>query len=214
MNITKKQCRAARALLNISQNELAEAIGIGRLTIVRYESEDNDTAPSLSTLDKITTYFNDCGIEFLDHDGVRLSKDTIRTYEGVEIHRILLNEIYHDMKDSGGEILIKNLTEQKWDNSDSEAFLKNHLDRLIKANITERILVSEDDSIYVAPKHWYKKMPAQYFSSQTQWIFKDKVAMVTWGDIENLIIIKSPVLFTSETKNFNCLWNEVAKKVD
>ncbi|MEM8833346.1 MAG: hypothetical protein AAGB32_02280, partial [Pseudomonadota bacterium] len=152
--------------------------------------------------------------EFIDTDGVRLRKDTIRSYEGKEIHRRLLDEIYHDLKDEGGEILIKGLTEEKWVSPDNEAFLKNHLDRLLKAGITERLLVSEKDQTFVAPRHWYRKIPSEYFSLHTQWIFNNKVATVTWGDVEKLIIIESPSFFNAETKTFNCIWDNVAQPLE
>ena len=209
--ISPLQCRGARAILNFSRADLSEISKVASATIGAFETETSETRANM--ISQLRLALESVGIEFLDTDGVRLRQDAIRSYEGVEIHRRLLDEIYHDMKDSGGEILIKGLTEKKWGSADSEAFLKNHLDRLMKANITERILVSDEDDVYVAPKHWYRKIPAKYFSLHTTWVFKDKVAMVTWGDVEKLIIIKSSTLFVSETKTFNCLWNEVAETV-
>ena len=210
--ITPLQCRAARAILNLSRADLAEISKVAAATIGSFETEATESRANI--ISQLRLALESVGIEFLDSDGVRLRRDSIRTYEGVAINRRLLDEIYQDMKDEGGEILIMNLTEQKWSKGDDESFLNNHLERLKKANITERILCSEDDNNFVAPKHWYRQIPSKYFSTQTKWIFKDKVAMVTWGDVEKLIIIESPTLFISETKTFNCLWHEVAKTVD
>jgi transcriptional regulator with XRE-family HTH domain len=210
--ISPLQCRGARAILNLSRSELAELSGVAAATIGTFETESAETRANI--ISRLRTALESAGAEFLDTDGVKMKGDTIRTYEGKNVHRLLLDEIYHDLKETGGEILLKGLTEKKWDEGDSEAFLKNHLDRLIKANITERILVSEEDTVYVAPKHWYRKIPAKYFSLHTQWIFNNKVAMVTWGDSEKLIIIESPNLFNSETRSFNCIWDNVAEPVE
>ena len=209
--ISPLQCRGARAILNLSRADLADLSGVAAATIGTFETESAETRANI--ISRLRTALEGAGAEFLDTDGVRLKGDTIRTYEGKNIHRLLLDEIYHDLKDIGGEILLKGLTEKKWDDSDGSSFLKHHLDRLIKANITERILVSDQDDVYVAPKHWYRKIPGKYFSLHTQWIFNNKVAMVTWGDVEKLIIIESPNLFNAETRSFNCIWDNVAEIV-
>jgi hypothetical protein len=57
-------------------------------------------------------------------------------------------------------------------------------------------------------------MPKIYFTFYTQWIFNNKVAMMSWGETEKLIIIESPDLFIAEQKTFYCLWNEIAKEVN
>lgn len=210
--ISPLQCRGARAILNLSRADLSEISGVAAATIGTFETESAETRANI--ISRLRTALESEGAEFLDTDGVKLKGDNIRTYEGANIHRRLLDEIYHDLKESGGEILLKGITEKTWEDGDNEAFLKHHLDRLIKANITERILISEDDDVYTAPLHWYRKIPAEYFSLHTQWIFNNKVAMVTWGDIEKLIIIESPTLFNSETRSFNCIWDNVAKAVE
>lgn len=210
--ISPLQSRAARAVLNLSRSELATLSGVAAATIGTFETENAETRSN--SISQLRIALESAGIEFLDADGVRLRGDNIRTYEGKNVHRMLLDEVYHDLKEAGGEILLKGVTEKKWDHSDNEAFLKHHLDRLMKANITERILVSDEDNTFVAPKHWYRQIPARYFSLHTQWIFKNKVAMVNWGDVEKLIIIESPLLFNSEMRTFNCIWDNVAKAVE
>jgi hypothetical protein len=97
---------------------------------------------------------------------------------------------------------------------DDEAFLKYHIDRLIAAGVSERLLVSEEHDMAVIHKHWYRKIPKQYFTRQTVWIFKNKIGIVSWGDVEKLIIIESPQLYVSETRLFNCIWDNVAKPLD
>jgi len=67
------QCRAARALLNWSQIELAERAGIQVLALRRFETGRTD--PRASTRDKIEKALADAGIELLEADaqvGVKL----------------------------------------------------------------------------------------------------------------------------------------------
>lgn len=210
--LSPAQCRAARGLLDWSQPDLAQKCGMHVQTICAFEKEMS--TPTKTTLEKITKAFEDFGIEFVGKEGVTKKQNIIRKYEGTNLGKKFLDEIYYDMKDTGGEILLKGVVENKWyDTPEDTVFLENHIQRLINANITEKILISDKDNTIVAPKSWYRKMPKKYFSFYTQWIYKNKVAMMSWGKTEKLIIIESPELFEAETKTFYCLWDKVAKKI-
>jgi transcriptional regulator with XRE-family HTH domain len=78
---TPGQFRAARALLNVSQVELAKMAGISVPTIKRSES-DNPMTPVVAEgmLEKIQAALESVGIEFLDGDepGVRLKRKSRR----------------------------------------------------------------------------------------------------------------------------------------
>lgn len=76
MSITPAQCRAARGLLNWSQDELAEATNgeVAKRSLVRFEK--GGTAPQPRTLTAIRTALEAAGVMFLPPDddgpGVRL----------------------------------------------------------------------------------------------------------------------------------------------
>lgn len=75
--------RAARALIGISQAELASRAGVSVPTIKRCESEgENIPVVSSETQQKIRTVLEAEGIEFLPENGggpgVRLAKKTTR----------------------------------------------------------------------------------------------------------------------------------------
>lgn len=73
--ITAAQCRAARALLDWKQSDLAERAGIGLSTIQDFEAGRH--SPYQRTLDRIVRTFADAGVEFTNGDapGVRLVRD-------------------------------------------------------------------------------------------------------------------------------------------
>ncbi len=210
--ITPIQCRAARALLDLSRGDLAELSGVAVGTIGAFETDSVESrAQVIATL---RLALEAAGAEFIDTDGVRLRRDQIRTFEGVNAHRQLLDEVYQDLKDRGGEILIKGLDERRWEMGDDAAFLQHHIKRLTKVGVTERLLVSDKFPLAVTHKHWYRKIPEQYFSPHTQWIFANKVAMVTWGDVEKVIVIESAALCDAATREFNCIWDNVGQTLD
>jgi hypothetical protein len=74
--ITASQCRAARGLLDWTQQELADAARIGVATVRVFEGEMAETRPA--TLAVIRRAFESAGVEFIDENGggpgVRLRK--------------------------------------------------------------------------------------------------------------------------------------------
>lgn len=82
MKISGKQVTAARDLLGITQAELAEAAGLSKDTIFKFEAAKQD--PHARSLDKIVRELERRGIEFTNGDsppsaghgiGVRLNYD-------------------------------------------------------------------------------------------------------------------------------------------
>lgn len=74
--ITAAQCRAARALLDWSQQQLADAAQVGVVTVRQFES--GGAEPRRSTLDVITRAIEGAGVIFVAENGegagVRLRK--------------------------------------------------------------------------------------------------------------------------------------------
>jgi len=74
--ITASQCRGARALVDMTQPQLAEAAGLGLSTIVDFERERRRI--SEEALNTIRSALERAGVEFIDENGggpgVRLRK--------------------------------------------------------------------------------------------------------------------------------------------
>jgi predicted transcriptional regulator len=76
--ITPEQCRAARGLLDWSQQNLAEKAAVGIVTVRQLEAGTHE--PRRATLDVIKRAFETAGVVFIDENGggpgVRLRKRT------------------------------------------------------------------------------------------------------------------------------------------
>src|SRR4051794_37725177 len=74
--ITPAQCRAARGLLDWSQQDLSDEAGVGIVTV--HQLEAGTSQPRLATLDVIRRAFEKAGVDFIDENGggpgVRLRK--------------------------------------------------------------------------------------------------------------------------------------------
>ena len=70
------QCRAGRALLEITQTQLAASAGLGLSTVVDFEKERRQVAPE--SVEAIRRALVRAGVEFIDENGggpgVRLRK--------------------------------------------------------------------------------------------------------------------------------------------
>ncbi|AMB46890.1 helix-turn-helix transcriptional regulator [Methylobacterium sp. AMS5] len=77
--LTSAHIRAARALLDITQAELAERAGISKTGLANIERGASD--PKASTLRALEQVLSGAGIEFLDDDGpgVRLRRGMLAT---------------------------------------------------------------------------------------------------------------------------------------
>ncbi len=74
--MTPEQCRAARALRGLSQQELANASGVGIQTLIAFEGGRRQ--PYARTLAAIRAALEAAGVEFIEENGggagVRLRK--------------------------------------------------------------------------------------------------------------------------------------------
>ena len=65
--ITPEQCRAARGLLDWSQQRLADEAQVGIVTVRLLESGQNQ--PRRATLNVVRRTLEDAGVEFIDENG-------------------------------------------------------------------------------------------------------------------------------------------------
>ena len=76
MDITGPQCRAARALLNMRQDDLAAASRVSKRTIANFEQEERQA--NGATLEALRRALEAAGVEFIPENGggagVRLKK--------------------------------------------------------------------------------------------------------------------------------------------
>ena len=61
------QCRAGRALLEITQTQLAMSAGLGLSTVVDFEKERRQVAPE--SIEAIRRALSRAGVEFIDENG-------------------------------------------------------------------------------------------------------------------------------------------------
>ena len=209
--ISPAQCRAARSLIDMDAAELASRSGVAASTISGFENAKGEAAPR--TVRKIRVALEQAGVSFGEGEGVkRREQSLIRIIEGEDANLQIHDDIYHSLKRAGGEVLCAGITEL--DESAGKRFelLKAHIARLQDAGITERILLKEGDTNLVAPREWYRWLPADYFAGAPFQVYGDKIALKD-HDQGQILLIEHPLFADSQRASFNALW-DLARPVD
>ncbi|WP_374545275.1 hypothetical protein [Rhodoblastus sp.] len=89
---TAAQLRAARALIGISQPQLAERCGSSTMTIKRAEGAGVPT-PSLETIGKIKAALEAGGVVFMDAGSTREGGPGVRLRAGMSAETIALDDL-------------------------------------------------------------------------------------------------------------------------
>lgn len=201
--ITGKQCRAARAMLGWTIDDLAENSGLARSVILRLEKEEtNIRHTSLSALLKT---FSKANIDFIGRHGVSEKRDSVELLRGENALEKLWENIIFTLGDTGGEILITNVDEKKALENDDGSLIA-HLDNLKTHNITERLLSCEGDTHFIMPKHCYRWLPKEVFAAgNSTYIYDGKVAYQLWNE-QIIVLIHSNDAFAAEKKRFEYIW--------
>lgn len=210
--ITKEQCRAARGLLDWTQQDLADAAALSKTAINNFERGVKDVRGE--SLLAIRAAFEKHDIEFVGDYGVHKRRDTVRILNGEEALPHLWDDIYETLRHTGGEVLIANLDERRSHLAHPEK-LRAHLDRLTRAGITERLLCCEGDNYFLQPASYYRWLPRTgYESGMTSFIYGGKVALQLWNE-SMIILIHSAAAYEAELQRFELLWkNAVIPEYD
>ena len=203
--ITAKQIRAARAILGWSQQDLADAIGLSKPTIVDAEKEGHQPRPE--TLNQIINVFQNQGLEFLSK-GVRERDDITSILEGDDCYLRLMDEAHRILAPDKGEICFYACSEER---SPNEVVSKDMSMR--DDGIRPKFLLRSNDTFIRGPLEEYRWMPDKlWIDSDVKVIFKDRVNyVVTWQNKPKIICIRDARIAAIEKKVFNFVWDISAK---
>lgn len=203
--LSAKQIRAARGLLNWTQQNLAHKASVSREGIKNIGNEIS--RPRQDTLNAIQTAFETHGVEFLPGDGLRIADATVHVLHGDEGIKYLWDDIYESVLAHGDkEVLIANNTEPVKMGKEIADHLQMHLKRLNAARISERILSCEGDTTFLAPIPSYRWVPKRNFCDSPTFVYAEKVGMLIWGPPAKVTIINDSQYAESIRNLFKFSW--------
>ena len=208
MLITSDQIRAARALKNWSQGELARRAGLAVPTIANIEL--GKQKPSAETIKAIVQAFENGGIEFTSEEGVKKKTSNIQTYRG----KAGFAEFFEDIDGTaeslpGGYFCISNMDERdfiKWEGQDIQ---DKHTERILNSNIRYKIIIREGDTYMPAsPYAEYRWARKDQFYSVPLYIYGDKVGIIGFEDDDvHVFVIQHAYIADLCRRQFEEMWN-------
>jgi predicted transcriptional regulator len=210
---TIEQIRAARALLDWSQSDLAERSGLSQTGIARIENGTNQ--PNSRTLEKIEAAFEKADIEFLGTTGLRKKTGEVKVMSGREGFIAFMDDVYETMKNAGGKICVYNVDEINWIKWMGEEQYKIHSERMknISHPLTSKIIVKESDWFFIANEFSeYRWFPKELFNEQSFYAYDKKLAFINFKEEDVQVMILNQHEFTEGFRVlFNIAWDAVAK---
>ncbi len=199
MTIKTSLFRAARALLNWSQKDLAERAGVSDVSIINYET--GKRTPQQNTLERIQQAFELAGVSFTKH-GLELKEDVITIIEGENWYLRLLDDVYYHLIDEKDAELIIMFSDDKV--SPPEA--NDRYRKIRNAGIRMRQLVEEGNTYLMGPLKEYRYLPSSKFTNYVSLIYGDRLAVCT-DDNTKAVIFKDPRLTQAWTYLIGILWD-------
>lgn len=206
---TIAQIRAARALLDWSQADLAEQAGLSQTGIARIENGTNK--PNSQTLEKIGTAFENAEIEFIASTGVKKRAGEIRLLKGHDGFVNFLEDVYTVVKKNaqGGkvDVVVNNVAEDKflfWEGD----FAVIHEKRMQELDVQYKIIVKEGDRNFTASKYAeYRWADRETFSHISYYIYGDRTALIDFNSEEVVVyIIHSKAIADFYREEFKRVW--------
>jgi transcriptional regulator with XRE-family HTH domain len=211
---TIEQIRAARALLDWSQSDLADNAGLSQTGIARIENGTNQ--PNSQTIAKITAAFENADIEFIGDNGLRKRSGEIKTYKGAEGFKLFMDDVYETFKDKGGEARVYNVDEKNWIKWMGEEEYQRHALRMknIKDKLDFKIIIKEQDWYFIASDFAeYRWFPADLFKAHSFYAYGDKLGLINFSVDKVEVMVLHQKEFTESFKIlFDIAWDNVAKR--
>lgn len=201
--IKPEQSRAARGLLNWSQQDLADAAGLSKGSILKFERGAHEVLAS--NIEVISKAFANADIEFPDEFSIRKKTDHVELLKGPEALKRLWDDILETLRLTGGEVLITNVDEKRTEDIEQEA-LHDHIKKLHDYGIKERLLSCVDDTYFLMPQECYRWISKELFTFGTStYVYRDKVALQLWQS-SMIILVQSEEAARAEKSRFEDLW--------
>lgn len=176
--IHASQVKAARALLNLSQEELAAMTGLSITTIRKIEG--GAISPRSKTMNAIKHAIEGAGWEFIHPEGIRRRQNEIVIYEGVGGTDMFFDDVLDTVRQKGGDVYGSIISQEMLTQS-LGAHAKSNSDRLIKLNELARVkcLLSQPDEMPILlAGYQFRTVLRCYMSAVPYFVYGDRFVLV------------------------------------
>ena len=202
--ITVSQIRAARALLNWTQGDLAQKCG---LSLRALNSIERGLAqPRLDNLRAIQETFEKADIEFQEFDGVRRRTERLEIlkFEGPHCMEQHLIDVMQTMQ-TPGEVLMSLGSEKKFLGLRSKT-LDDYFAHLARHGSADRGLVAHGDTYVIGRPSAYRWMAPEAFGQSAYVVYDNTVVFFIPKKPSRTILVRSPSMAGMFRAQFEYNW--------
>jgi transcriptional regulator with XRE-family HTH domain len=200
-----RQIRAARALIELKQEDLANAANVSLATIQRIESGEDGNA---RTQAKIRQALQSLGVRFTDN-GVTWDEFPVLFTQGAtheEAYLQLINDAHDHLKGrKNPELLIMYA-----DDKVSPPSVNDKYRAMRRDGIKMRQFIKEGNEYIIGPLNEYRYIPARFFANRVTLIYGDRIAN-EMADVHRGIIRVDALNADIQRNTFNMLWDILEK---
>lgn len=203
--ISIEQIKAARALLDWTQDDLAREAGLSKPMINTLERRIAN--PRVESMAAIQKSLEKAGVEFMDGHGVRLRDLVLKTqvFEGDDALMRLVHDIFDTLVGTGKELLVSGINEEKYRFLGGARILEE-IDKRVKHGVPTKLLAREGDRNFIEPASHYRWLPAAFFPSVPTYVYDTKYAIFLWGPPQKVVLIENAEIADSFRQQFMALW--------
>lgn len=208
--ISLNQMRAARALLDLSQEEVAHAIHVATNTFSKIEN--GKSGISVEHMRDIQRFYESHGVEFIPGDGVRKRQGLIVEYNGAEGFRSFMDDVYETVKVQGGLICIHNVRPDNWIKWLGKEWNTFHTERMLKIrkSFEFRITIKQGDHNFLGKHAEYRWLPERSWNDQTFYAYGDRLALMLFEpEAINIRVIHSKRFSAGFRSLFSLAWEHI-----
>jgi transcriptional regulator with XRE-family HTH domain len=203
--MTTSQMKAARALLDWTQNDLARAAGL-HLNVIN-NIERGTSNPRRGTIEKLQETLEHEGIAFLNATGVELKREAVGVIrlQGENFLRDLTAGIIAALP-VGGEVLSLLSDIRNFSGHDPAAGKTYQAEKEAK-NLKERLITRDMPGFYPRHSQTYRVVAPDLLGPVDTVIYADCTAHIFWNQNEALIL-KNADLAATKRRLFERLWHD------
>ncbi|HEU0117305.1 MAG TPA: helix-turn-helix transcriptional regulator [Alphaproteobacteria bacterium] len=218
-SLTAKQIKAARALLDWSQEDLAASSGLSVATIRKLEI--GFISPRGSTTDLLRQAFGNAGLEFVEPGGVRHKPDDIMIYQGIDGACAFFDDVYHTAKNKRSDVVLACPAADRYFTDLIGDYRNTHMDRMnaIKDFARVRCILTENKEFMPAAAYCeYRGISKHYIDSVPFYVYDDKYAVIILEaePSPKIVVLRSHTVAEAFRHQFYSMWDKATplNKVD
>lgn len=206
-----RQIKAARALLDWSQDDLALATGLSVTTVRNLES--GDMSPRSATANVIRQAIENAGLEFIEPEGVRRRTDEVKIYQGLNSCDEFFDDMLQTVREKSGEIVSIFKSPEAWMQSCS--ITRGNFERLQRLSEITKIkcLLSEvlAPSILI-PSLQFRTISKQHIGPVSFFVYGDKhtVVLEEGSSTFRFVVFNSSSMAQAYRNYFFSLWDNAS----